>query len=199
MEPSLDSDSNKTKEIQSAFLQHKSVLVAYMSRFLLKSEDVEDILQETFLKTLEASKTKDIETPKSFLFIVARNIIFNRLKRKSKLVMTEISEVDERYLASRTVSADNKLHQKRKLQVFLKAADDLPPQCRRVFLMRKLLGKSQAEISSELGISKSTVERHITNALKRCQSIMMEKGYEVQRAPGAKSVMMFGQVEKNEQ
>ena len=38
------------------------------------------------------------------------------------------------------------------------------------FLMRKVLGQSHSEIASELGISKSTVERHITDAIKKCMT-----------------------------
>ncbi|MBL4855237.1 MAG: sigma-70 family RNA polymerase sigma factor [Robiginitomaculum sp.] len=165
--------------MQDAFIAHRGVLVAYISRYLLNPEDVEDILQETFLKSLVASRQKDILSPRSYLFIVARNLMFGKLRKKSRDIMKEIGEIDERYLASNDVPADISLHQKQKMTAFITATNQLPSQCRRVFLMRKLMGLSQVEISQELGISKSTVERHITNAIKKCQLIMAKEGYEV--------------------
>lgn len=174
-----DPENDESLSIQDAFLEHKSVLIAYMSKYLLKPEDVEDILQETFLKSLEASQVRRIHSPRSYLFIVARNLIFRKLKKKSRESIKEISEIDERYLSSNDVPADIKLHQKRKMTAFVTAADELPAQCRRVFLMRKLLGMSQLEIAQELDISKSTVERHITNAIKKCRATMERKGYTV--------------------
>jgi RNA polymerase sigma-70 factor (ECF subfamily) len=46
------------------------------------------------------------------------------------------------------------------------ALDELSPQCRRVFVMHKLEGLSHPEISARVGISRSTVEKHMGSALK---------------------------------
>jgi len=184
--------------IQDAYAEHKGVLIAYMSQYVLKPEDVEDILQETFLKSLEASRKSAINSPKSYLFIVARNLIFKRLKRKSRDMMREISSIDEQYLKSNDVPADVNLHQKRKMEAFIAVTNQLPPQSRRVFLMRKLLGMSQLEISQELGISKSTVERHITNAIKKCELLMADKGYSVGRAAQAGSLVALNRGKSGE-
>ncbi len=165
--------------VKEAYLEHKSTLVSYIAKYLLRPEDVEDILQEAFLRTLVASRKKTIASPKSYLFIVARNLVFRNLRNQSKKVMEKIEDVDEKYLVSQDVGTDKKFYDKMKMKAFVEAANSLPPQCRKVFLMRKLLGKSQREISKELGISISTVERHITNAIKRCRSTMFDEGYVV--------------------
>lgn len=167
--------------MHEAFVEHKGVLIAYLSKYLLRPEDIEDILQDTFVKTLEVSQKRKILSPRSYLFIVARNLIFRQLKQKSKYMMREISEIDERHLASADVAADINLHHKMKMDAFVSSAQALPAQCRRVFLMRKLQGMSHKEISKKLGISTSTVERHITNAIKQCQLSMGDEGYTFER------------------
>lgn len=43
----------------------------------------------------------------------------------------------------------------------------MPPQRRKVFLMSKLEGRSNQDISEELNISQKTVERHMTMALEK--------------------------------
>jgi len=49
---------------------------------------------------------------------------------------------------------------------------ELPIQCRRVFVLRKVYGYSQAEIAQELGISVSTVESHIATGMHRVRQWM---------------------------
>ena len=164
--------------IHAAFAEHKGVLAAYMAKYMLKPEDADDILQDTFLKTLEASQKRDIQSPKSYLFIVARNLIFRKLRKTSKHMMQEIEDIDERYLAAPNVPADVSLHSKMKMEAFITAANQLPAQCRKVFLMRKIIGMSHKEIAAELDISTSTVERHITNAIQRCRNNMAKDGYD---------------------
>lgn len=159
-------------------MEHRAVLRAYVARYFLQSEDAEDILQETLVRSLEAEQDRQILSPKSYLFITARNLIFRQLKRQSREIVREISEIDESFLVSSEVPLDIQLHDKRKLSVFIEAANSLPRQCRRVFLMRKLYGLSHKVIAKELNISTSTVERHISNAIKRCQLLMKKKGYD---------------------
>ena len=49
------------------------------------------------------------------------------------------------------------------------AIAEMPPQCQRVFIMHKVYGFKYREISQQLGISVSTVEKHIMTGLKKCR------------------------------
>ena len=51
---------------------------------------------------------------------------------------------------------------------------ELPIKCRKVFVLRKVYGYSQAEIAKKLGISLSTVETHITKGMHRTKLFMDE-------------------------
>jgi RNA polymerase sigma-70 factor (ECF subfamily) len=44
----------------------------------------------------------------------------------------------------------------------------LPVQCRKVFVLKKVYGYSQKEIAQELGLSQSTIEKHISAGTKKC-------------------------------
>ena len=74
-----------------------------------------------------------------------------------------------------------------KLAVFCEAVASLPPQCRRAFLMRKVHGLSHKEISKQLGIAISTVEKHQAIGLKRCSEYMRNKGWGSDSAPISKA------------
>jgi len=54
--------------------------------------------------------------------------------------------------------------------------DRLPPLCRRVFVLRKVFKLSHAEISEVLGVSHSTIEKHVAKGLVRCRDHLRELG-----------------------
>ena len=170
---------NNILGLTQAFFDHKKVLAAYIARFFLRPEDVEDILQDSFIQVFEAANKREVKSPKAYLFITARNQIYRHLRHKSRDIAKEIGEIDESFLDSGEVPADLQLHHKRKMAVFMEATKSLPAQCRRVFLMRKLYGMSHKEIAKTLDISTSTVERHVSNAIKRCRIVMDKRGYSV--------------------
>ena len=55
------------------------------------------------------------------------------------------------------------------------AVNDLPPVCRKVFLLNRFEGKKQKEIAQELGLSLRTIEAHIYKALQLLKSTLKEK------------------------
>jgi RNA polymerase sigma-70 factor (ECF subfamily) len=54
--------------------------------------------------------------------------------------------------------------------------DRLPPLCRRVFVLRKVFKLTHAEISEVLGVSHSTIEKHVAKGLVRCRDYLRELG-----------------------
>ena len=56
-----------------------------------------------------------------------------------------------------------------RLGIHCTAVAALPPKRRKVYLMRKVYGMSHKEIASNLGITVSTVEAHLSKAFKDCR------------------------------
>lgn len=161
-----------------AFLEHKNTLAAYIAQRVIRSEDVEDILQESFIELQVANDREVVRSPKSYLFVIARNILSKQLVRHAKFRLTQLDEADVCNHHSGAAEPDNQLHNKLQLSAFSAAVNSLPPHCKRVFLLRKIKSLSHNEIVEELGISKSTVERHITLAMSRISSEMLRQGYD---------------------
>lgn len=165
------------KGLAEIFETSRAHLAARLAKFVLRPEDVEDILQEAFIQTYEASFDREIQSPQAYLYVTARNLVFAEKKKQAREVIREIEDIDDGHFDPKLPLADDILHHRKALKSFVDAANTLPPQCRKVFLMRKIHGISQKEIAKRLGISTSTVERHITNAIKRCHSQMQRDGY----------------------
>jgi len=152
-------------------LEHKSILAAYLAQKLLQPADVDDILQETFSLALEQGEKQDIHSPKSYLFIIARNLLSKQLKAQAQSIEREIEDLDLNDVPSEEISIERQIDDKRMIETFQANVRALPPQCRKVFLLRKLFGWSHKRIATHFGISTSTVERHITIALTRLDKV----------------------------
>jgi len=146
-------------------------LTAFLADKALHPEDIEDILQEVASVALEQGSRRDISSPQAYLFIIARNLMYRYHKSHSKKVAREINDLDLHLIADEEPSIEQKIDGQAALVAFARHVGQLPPQCRKVFLLRKIKGWSHKKIASYLGISTSTVERHITNALTRLDAL----------------------------
>jgi RNA polymerase sigma factor (sigma-70 family) len=164
--------TDKSTSITEAFIKHESFLKRYLSRFLSRSQDIEDVVQDTFLKSYMAEKKHEIRSPKAFLFRVARNAALKELTKKSRQIANYIEDIDAPELISDEVSVEELTAARQKLGMFCQSALEMTPRCRRVFLMAKVYGFSYKEISSQLDISVSTIEKHVAKGLEICNNYM---------------------------
>lgn len=166
--------------ILDSFLKHELALKKYLSRFFKGQQDIEDAIQETFLKAFAAETKAEIQSPKAYLFRVAKHTALNTLAKKATLTTDYIEDsASSSVLHDRgQVGADDTLDSRRKLVVFSKAVASLPPGCRRVFLLRKMDGLKVKEIARHLDISVSGVEKLIAAGLVKCNQYFKEQGYD---------------------
>jgi RNA polymerase sigma factor (sigma-70 family) len=164
--------NRRRSRITSAFVSVESALKQYLTRFLVRPQDIDDVVQETFLRAYEFECRNEIRAPNSFLFKVAKNLALSELSRKNNQMMVYMRDLEDLGVIDNRPSADQGLDVQRKLLLLCKAIESLPPQCRRVIVMRKVFGFSRKEVARRLGISVRTVENHLTKALRRCQQYM---------------------------
>ena len=159
------------------FMTAKDSLVRMVSR-LVPPKEIEDIVQETYVRICQLENPQVIEQPKSFLMKTARNLAIDHLK-KAETRLADGVEEEHQFHQDQDNSKDDIFEQVASSQEFghfCEAVRLLPVQCRKVFVLKKVYGYSQKEIARELEISESTVEKHIAVGFKRCASYMMSKG-----------------------
>lgn len=164
---------------QSIFLAYQETqgfLRKYLRRFYKNPQDIEDAMQEGFLKSFEIEKKQDIKTPAAYLFKTIRNFACRDLRKKSRLKIIGIEDIDLPSLTIDRRAIEDSLESRQNLSIFCAAADRLPTQCRKAFLLRKIYGFSQKEIAGMMGISVSTVEKHLAKAIYRVIEHMDQHG-----------------------
>jgi len=133
--------------------------------YLKDADDSEEIVQEVFLRLWEIRSEIDEEKSlKSFLYKMTVNKVLNHLKHKIVRQKYESYLTNHAPFLSETPEEQmcwQELNEKIKELVIL-----LPEQKRKVFIMSKLKGFSNAEISAALGLSIRTVENQLYRATK---------------------------------
>ena len=164
----------KTKSVLSpiaaAFIEHESYLKRFLRRFLSRAHDIEDVVQDTYVRARSAEKRQVITSPKSFLFRVARNEALCQLRRKSQRITDYIEEMDTSDMLDDGSSVEEQAMASQKLGIFCQSAMEMPPRCRRVFFMVKVYGLSYKEVAMQLGISVSGVEKHVAKGFEICNA-----------------------------
>ena len=165
-EPKKHQSKDRSRSITEAFIKHETFLKRFISRFLSRPQDIEDVVQDTYLKAFSAEKKQQIQQPKAFLFRVARNAALTQLTKKSRQVMSYVEDYDGLEIINDEVTVERPCHGPGKTRHVLPVSPGNDPKCRRVFLMAKVYGMSYKEISAELGIGPSAVEKHVAKGLE---------------------------------
>jgi len=162
------------KGVQQEFAESKAELRRYIARFL-GTLDVDDILQEVFLRAYSAELKRPILMPRAYLFRIAKHASLNELARRRNSLATPIEDFPDPDVvgSGSQPGVEQDLEARRRVALFARAVAALPEQCRKAFVLRKVEGLSQAEIAHRLGLSESTVEKHLAKGMLLTRDFMM--------------------------
>ena len=153
-------------------LIHDAALRSYLLKLTRSRDDAEDLLQESFLRVLKASRTTRIDNPRAFLFRTAFNLFVQGYRRGKTAPLDPMADFDHLNVKDMTVAIDEALIARERLGALAEAVDRLPPQSRRILIMRKVYLLSHEEIQEALGVSRRTIERHVASGLKSCKEYL---------------------------
>ncbi len=157
------------------FVKFRSSLRRFIAR-IVEPQDIDDILQETYIRVCAASEKKEITNPKSFMLKTAQNLAYNFINTAYKR-RVQLEDFDSLRLEQLSPVLESQFESRERFLGFCRAVRALPLQCRRVFILSKVYGFSQQEIAEHLDISESTVEKHIAKGLLLCRDAMLRMGH----------------------
>ncbi len=171
--PPLNSEQARwfVEEVQP----HEPSLRAYL-RQSLQSADVDDLVQESYIRVLRERERGEIRSVKAFLFTVARNAVRDLLRRRTVARAESITETSTLPVLEESPDVVDLVARRQELALLGEAIRDLPERCREVFLLRKIQGLPQREIAARLGISENTVETLVAKGARRCADYLRARG-----------------------
>ncbi len=168
---------NNNDRIVQVYLAIRKNLARAVSH-IVPPKEIEDIVQETYVRVCQIKDPDEIRHPRSFLLKTAKNLAFDHLKRAETRLSQSMDEDLEAEWNAQSAQGDepyDKVAANQEFAHFCEAVRHLPVQCRKVFVLKKVYGHSQKEIAAQLQISESTVEKHIANGIKRCTYYMSSR------------------------
>lgn len=136
----------------------------YFVKYVKREEVAEDLLQELFasvwMKRANLLQEKNIE---GYLFVSARNQLYNHLKR----VVADVTVMAPEEMPARGYDHVEEVVDYKEVQVaYYEALAQLPAQRRKAFILSREHGFTYQQIAEQMGISPRTVEKHISEALQ---------------------------------
>jgi RNA polymerase sigma-70 factor (family 1) len=159
------------EEIYSAYSKK---IYSFSYRYLRNHKEAEGVVQQVFLKLWE---NRDRMSPGSDLNAWLFTVTFNEIRKIFRKLSSDSRHL-ENYRALQTGSRTGEAEFEY-FDLYEKASDlieKLPPQQKKIFLLKREKGLTSDEMAKELGLSKKTVENHLNRARTFLRKAMVEQG-----------------------
>lgn len=126
--------------------------------------DIEDAIQNSFLKSLKMWKQDNIPTNKeNWLFIVARNDVLNQIKKQR-----ENNNFSAAYIEDNSTS-NTETDLRLQTIIFISTLENISNQAKILFVLKNIFGLSIAEISESTLINQEAIYKSINRTKKNIQ------------------------------
>lgn len=141
-------------------------LTRYLRRMWRDPAEIDDLRQEIYVRVYESAHTRIPPAAGPHLFAVARNLLIDRLRRARLVRIDHGADLARLNVIVDEADAERVLSGREEIRRLQEIVAILPPRCREVFRLRKVLGQSQKEVAATLGIAEGTVEKQLAKAMR---------------------------------
>jgi RNA polymerase sigma-70 factor (ECF subfamily) len=145
-------------------LPHRAAFRRQAAR-LVAPADAEDLVQEAYARALDASHQREIANPRAFVMTIVRNLAHERHRRAAVVRFEHLADMEAMDFADDTPDQFAIVSGQIELSRLMALMETLPPQARTVVQLRRFEGMLPRDIAVRLGLSVSTVEKHLAKGL----------------------------------
>lgn len=161
------SDSPPADPVAQLYRDHHGWLSVWLRRKLGNSFDAADLAHDTFVRLMAGRRRTDVGTePRALLTHIAKGLVVDHWRRRA---------LEETYLAALAQLPEQQAPSPEARALILEtlraidtALRTLSAKTREIFLMSQFDGMGYDAIAQSLGVSLSTVKRHVQAALAAC-------------------------------
>lgn len=161
-----------TEEVQP----HESSLRSYLRNVFPSLPDIDDLVQESYVRLIRARQEGRVSYVKAFLFTAARNVALDFFRRRKIVSIDPAANLGELTALEDSPDAAEATCKQQELELLAAAIRTLPDRCRQVLTLRQRYGLSHKEIAAELRISEHTVKAQLAKGMRRCAEYLEERG-----------------------
>jgi RNA polymerase sigma-70 factor (ECF subfamily) len=148
-------------------LPHEAALRGWLSRRRsIDAAGVDDIIQESYAVLAERERVDDIQHPRAYLFQIARSLVVRNIRRSRIVPILAVEDLERFEFTDEAATPEQSAASRDELRRLAEIIASMPGQTREAFVLRRIHELSQREIAARMGLSESTVEKHIARGIR---------------------------------
>jgi RNA polymerase sigma factor (sigma-70 family) len=151
--------------------EHGQGLRRYLaSRLREAAGDLQDLIQEVYLRLLRVPHHETIRSPQAYLFTVAHHVLHqHRMSRAATPESVDFMEVAQMQTSAEDdPSVQAEIDQR--LQQLDRALEEVSPRARAAFVLYRRFGYSLDQIAEQMGVSRPMVRKYLIKAIAHCKT-----------------------------
>lgn len=165
------SSESRSDMIQRLFNEHNETLLRFLRVRLQSDAEAHEVAQEAYVRLLKLDEPEAVSYMRAFLFKIASNLAVDRIRERQRAAKySTLTFFDE----FRPSTEDEELVQE-KIRLVNDYINELPPKCRKAFLLNRLKGLSTAEIAKQMLLSDRMVRKYLARASEYCRTRLDEE------------------------
>ncbi|HCX83422.1 MULTISPECIES: sigma-70 family RNA polymerase sigma factor [unclassified Rhodoferax] len=159
--------------VSTLYLEHHPWLLGWLRRKLGCPHNAADLSHDTFVRVLgQPQALAQVREPRAWLTTIARGLAVDQARRQTleRAYLEALAGLPE----SHTPSTEDQAMLINCLARIDAMLDGLHPKARTVLLLSRLDGLGYVAIAQQMGVSLSTVEKHMATALRHCMAMRAE-------------------------
>ena len=145
---------------ETSIVDYRRALVAYFARRLPSPEEAEDLAHDVIIRLLRQDLSR-IAALRPYVFEVAKNVLIDRGRRDRARCAPHHEPLSEAIPNAAQFECERTIMAREQVECVRTGLAELPDRTRSIFILRRLEGMKHQEIASNLGVSLSTVEKHV--------------------------------------
>jgi RNA polymerase sigma factor (sigma-70 family) len=170
--PALSPSKWFAEEVQP----HESTLRSWLRGLFPSLPDVDDVVQESYVRLIRAREAGKVHQAKAYLFATARNAALDFFRRRKIVSIEAVGHLHDSTVLDDRPGVADALSRQQELDLLAEAVRGLPDRCRQTITLRLLYGLSHKEIATELRVSEHTVKAQLAKGMRRCAVFFEERG-----------------------
>jgi len=150
----------------------RGALTRYFQRHVRDSNEIDDLVQEVFLRIVKRGNCEQLEHLEGYVFQTAASVLKDRWRRRKSRLSDQHVPFEPELHGGTEPGPDQLLMGRQTLKTAGLILLELPERTRVVFVLRRLENLSYSEIGLRLGLSVSAVEKHMLRAVRHLATRM---------------------------
>lgn len=140
-------------------------LKRFFQRRILEHADVDDLVQEVFLRLTRRGTLSDLTNVEGYVFQTAANILRDRLRQRFSHQVKDHQPIGEDHVEDTAFSPERVLLGREAVARLTAAIQGLPPRTQATFILLRVEGLSRVDAARRLDVSLSTLDKDMAKAL----------------------------------